>query len=105
MKNVKLLVQCEECDKWRLLFCKHKLNVEVFRLENVVDEVSYSCGVTFHDLVLTDCLANVSVMDHICQDPIEKLYYFCGFEPISIHCASESVEDTLDSTFLPQCEE
>ena len=25
VKNVELLVQCEECGKWRLLFCKHKL--------------------------------------------------------------------------------
>ena len=28
VKNVGLLVQCEECDKWRLIFSKHKLKPE-----------------------------------------------------------------------------
>ena len=28
VNNVGLLVQCEECDMWRLLFCKYKLNYQ-----------------------------------------------------------------------------
>ena len=40
VKNVGLLLQCEECDKWRLLFCKHKLNIqEVCDLQKILDDV------------------------------------------------------------------
>ena len=27
VKNVNIVIQCEECDLWRLLFCRHKLTV------------------------------------------------------------------------------
>ena len=106
VKNVGLLLQCEECDKWRLLFCKHKLTVqEVSDLQSILDDISYTCGTTFDDLELPGRLTNVFVKDHSCADSIEKLYYSCGFEPICVHCASEEVEDTGDSDSLPQCQE
>ena len=35
----------------------------------------------------------------------EKLYYSCGYELICVHCASEEVTDSVDSDFLPQCQE
>ena len=45
MKNVGLLVQCEECEKWRLLFCKHKLKPdELSKLKKILEEVSLLWG-------------------------------------------------------------
>ena len=106
VKNIGVLVQCEECDKWRLLFCKHKLtHQEVTDLQSILEDVSYSCGTAFEDVEMSGRLSNVFV-DHDCTDGIEKLYYSCGFEAICVYCASEDLEDThRDSPFLPQCQE
>ena len=36
---------------WRLLFCKHKLNYqEVVELSEVLDDISYACGVSLSHL-------------------------------------------------------
>ena len=105
VKNVGMLLQCEEGEKWRLLFCKHKLNVqEASDLQKILDDVSYTCGTISEDFDLPGCLTNVFVKDHSCADSIEKLYYSCGFEPICVHCASEDVEDSIGLEFLPQCQ-
>jgi len=75
--NVGLLVQCEECDKWRLMFCRHKLNKqEVATLAKCLDDVSYTCGVLFSELNLAGRLNSVCVKDHTCSDHIEKLLLF-----------------------------
>jgi hypothetical protein len=101
--NVGLLVQCEECDMWRLLFCKNKLNYqEVCELERILDDVSYTCGMLFSELELPGRLKNVCVKDCKCYDPIEKLYYSCDYELICAHCASADVLN--DPAYLPQCE-
>ena len=65
INNVGLLLQCEECDKWRLMFCKHKLSVqEISDLQTILDDISYTCGTTFDDLELPGRLVNVFVKDH-----------------------------------------
>ncbi len=102
VNNVGLLVECEECSMWRLLFCKFKLNYqEVCELEKALDDISYTCGMLFAELELPGRLKNVCVKDHKCYDPIEKLYYACDFELICAHCASVEVEN--DVSYLPQC--
>ena len=104
--NVGLLVQCEECDKWRVLFCKHKLNyLEVTELGKCLDDISYTCGVMFSDLDLPGRLKNVCVKDHKCSDPIEKLYYSCDFEAICCWCASDDVTSELELEYLPLCQD
>ena len=104
VRNVGLLVQCEECDMWRLLFCRHKLNYqEIVELQKCLDDISYTCGVLFSDLDLTGRLKNVCVRDHACKDPIEKLYYSCDFEPICCQCASADVSS--DNEYLPLCQQ
>ena len=61
-KSVGMLLQCEECEKWRLLFCKHKLNVqEASDLQKILDDVSYTCGTIFEDFDLRGRLTNVFV--------------------------------------------
>jgi len=104
IKNVGVLVQCEECDKWRCIFCKHKLtHQEVSNLEKILEESAYTCGVLFSNLELSGRLKNVCVKDHRCTDPIEKLYYSCGFEPICLCDLISTGND--DSAFLPMCSE
>ena len=49
------MVQCEECDLWRLLYSKRKLSAwEKTQLQSFIDNIAYLCGVTMHDLDLPD---------------------------------------------------
>ena len=67
----------------------------------VLDDISYTCGVSFSDLDLPGRLKNVCVRNHKCGDSIEKLYYSCRFEPICIKCSSEDVQS--NTNFFPLC--
>ena len=102
MSRMGLQLQCEDCDKWRLLFCKHKLNVqEVCDLQKILDDVMW-----LEELDLPGRLTNVFVKEHTCSGNIEKLYYSCGFEALCVHCGSEDVDSlSSDSDFFPQCQE
>jgi len=82
------LVQCDECDKWRLLFSKRKLTArQRNELEGIIADVSYSCGATTDDLILPDTLKSVAIRSHNCSDPNEKIYYSVyKDDPICIHC-------------------
>ena len=90
--NVGLLVQYEECD-----------NVETFVVQTQAELLSLKRPLTmlFTELELPGRLKNVCVKGHKCYNPIEKLYYSCGFELICDLCASEEVQD--DPSYLPQC--
>ena len=75
-RNAGVLVQCDECDKWRLLFSKRKLSArERTQLQGIIEDVSYSCGATIDDLILPDTLKNVGIKSKIYSDPIEMIYY------------------------------
>ena len=95
VKNVSILIQCKECEMWRLLFSKSKLSSQCkVKLNSILEDVSYTCGATFEDIELPEELNSVCVRIHKCFDPIEKLYYSCGFpEVICIYCSK-----TLSST-------
>jgi len=103
VKNVGMIVQCGEFDKWRLMFCRHKLNQqEVATLAaKYLDDVAYTYGVLFSDLNLPGRLNSVCVKDHACIDHIEKLYYSCGFELICCYCAKEVLSEDIRN--LPMC--
>ena len=104
VKNVSTLIQCEECDKWRLMFCSHKLSrQEIVTLTKCLDDVSYTCGILFSGLNLPGRLKTVCVKDHACADRTEKLYYSCGFEPICCYCATTDVANDLIN--YPVCSE
>lgn len=107
VRNVNLVIQCEECSMWRLLFSKKKLDLNSrMQLTQVIEDISYTCGATFSELDLPDNLKQVCVKHHECYNPIEKLYYSTGFEPICIHCggALDDVNcmDGLHPAY-PQC--
>lgn len=45
VKNAQLMLQCEECNMWRLVYSKYKLPVAQRRqLQRLLDDYSYSCG-------------------------------------------------------------
>lgn len=58
VKNVNLVIQCEECEMWRLFFSKKKLSPAfVLQLENIIEDVSYTCGATFDgSLSVYECI-------------------------------------------------
>ena len=48
--NVKVVVQCSECKKWRVCYTDKVLKVEMKQqLEHELDNLTYSCGSYFHD--------------------------------------------------------
>ena len=103
VKNVDMMMLCEECDMWRLLYCKTKLKkTQRTSLESLLDNYSYTCGSSLQDMELPEPFSEVYVCNINCYDPIEKLYYPAGYTPICIYCAEE-VEVDVDSAFYPQC--
>ena len=91
VKNVGIMVQCEECQMWRLLYSKKKLQAsERQALQQALDDVTYTCGAQLQDLELPGSLAGVYARDIRCHDPTEKLYYSVRtYPPICVYCASE----------------
>ena len=103
VKNIEIMLQCEECDLWRLLFSKRKLSVkDRAELQAILDDIAYSCGATLEELDLPEKFSCVYVREHGCFEPIEKLYYSAGFEPVCIYCAEEGVEDGSND-YYPMC--
>ena len=90
VKNVDLMVQCTECNLWRLIFSKYKLSKEhKIDLLKLLDDHMYSCGASLRDLDLPANYDDVDVRDHDCYDPIEKLYYSAKNQPICVYCAKD----------------
>ena len=90
IKNSNLMVQCQECDMWRLVFSRYKLSLsQRLSLQSILDNYEYTRGATFSDLHLPEEFKDVDVRDHDCFDPIEKLYYSAKYTPICVHCGVE----------------
>ena len=103
VRNVNMVVQCEECGMWRLIYSKKKLTVEAKKeLERKLSSFDFSCGASTTDLDLSDELADVHFRDLRCEDPIEKLYYSMGYEQICIYCSSEDDVDIPEKCY-PIC--
>ena len=88
-RNAGVLVQCDECDKWRLLFSKRKLSArERTQLQGTID-----------DLILPDTLKNVGIKSEIYSDPINYSAY--KDDLICIHCGSpNNLTVSVDSDTL-----
>ena len=82
-----MMVQCDECDEccmWRLIYSKYKLKKEQrIKLQVVLNN---TCGSKLAELQLPAEFKYVEVQDHVCGDPIEKLYYSAKFNPICVYC-------------------
>ena len=104
INNTGTVIQCEECNMWRLVFSKRKLSVgEHSTLQSILEDVSYSCGASFDDLSLPESLSGVVVRDHRCGDVIEALYYSAGFEDICVHCAATADLVKVSESSYPMC--
>ena len=98
------MVQCENCEMWRLIFSKFKLKTtQKQQLQQVLGNLLYTCSSKLRDLNLPEEFSNVEIRDHHCKDPIEKLYYSAKFEPICVYCGV--IEPYSVEGQYPQCQE
>ena len=106
--NVDMMLQCDKCGRWRLLYSKKKLKKhERDFLKQRRDGLMhmYTCGASLEDLHFDPPLNKVYVRDVCCSGHIEKLYDSAGYEPICIYCACEMDGDADCSECFPQCSE
>lgn len=96
VKNVNMMLECEECSMWRLLYARKKFKAAQRRnLERALEDWSFTCGSQLQDLDLPGELGEVYVREMSCGEPIEKLYYSAKYDPICVYCALHR------STILP----
>jgi len=76
VRNVDLMVQCEECEMWHLLYSPRKLSPGLRKqLSTFREDYTYTYSATLSDLELPDSLSSVGVHHVECYDPLEKLYF------------------------------
>ncbi len=102
VKNVNMMLECEECGMWRLLYARRKLKAAQRRdLEHALEDWTFTCGAQLQDLDLPGDLGEVYVREMSCGEPIEKLYYSAKYDPICIYCALP--QSFTDPQFYPLC--
>lgn len=101
VKNANLMLQCEECDLWRLVYSDVKLTpVQKSLLQNALADSVFTCGSSIEDLELE--LENVVYTQPLnCNEPIEKQYYSAGYKSICVYCACD--QSSNSSASYPQC--
>ena len=105
-KNTKLVVECEECGKWRVLHSKRVLRKQQLqKIEQELERLDYSCGSVFSNIDAdNDALAQVFVRKNLtCQEPIEVPYYGVGHDPICFHCGTVDRLSKVLPDFYPIC--
>ena len=105
VKNTEMMLLCEECEMWRLIYSKRKLKKnEREELEGALDGMSFSCGAQLQDADIPTYLKDiVYVRQMSCEDPIEKLYYSAKFEDICVYCAASVPPWSDTEPYYPQC--
>lgn len=73
VKNVDIMVQCDECGMWHSRFKLTKK--ERASLQAAIEDISFTCGAQLQDLGLSGQLNDVYTRELSHEDPIEKLYY------------------------------
>ena len=105
-KNVKLVLQCSDCSKWRLLYAKQLLRLKQRQeLERYLEELSYMCGSTFSDVECEEdnILKSVYVKQNLrCESPIEIPYYSAGNDPMCYYCGGQN-ELSTNPDYYPLC--
>ena len=106
-QSVSNMIQCEECEMWRLVNSKFKLTAnEKKTLQSTLDDWTYTCGAQLQDLDLQGRLQEIVAMRVIrCREPVEKLYYSVGtYEKICVYCCSNKDLSEKEQCY-PQCSE
>ena len=103
VRNADLMLECEECGMWRLVYAKRKLiPSERQSLKDVFNGTSFSCGSPLQDLDLpAELEKNFFVRQLNCHDLIEILYYSAKYEPICVYCGEP--EPFANDARYPQC--
>ena len=92
VKNVDLMLQCDQCAMWTILYSKVKLKKkERTDLQVAIEDISFTCGAPLQDFQLPGRLAEVYTREFLCGELMDKLYYTAEYSPICIYCA-----DTVD---------
>ena len=78
VKNTEMMLMCDECSMWRLIYSKQKLkSAEKFQLERALDGLSFSSGAQLQDADIPEHLKDtVFVRRMSCKEPIEKIVVF-----------------------------
>jgi hypothetical protein len=92
-KNVSIVIYCSECDRPRVLHSKHVVRgIKRNELQNVLSDISYSCGSDFSD-VETDgnhILKSIYVKKNLsCEMPMEFTYFSAGYETVCYYCGQD----------------
>ncbi|PKC04797.1 hypothetical protein RhiirA5_421760 [Rhizophagus irregularis] len=116
-KNVGTLIQCGECDKWRVIYSKSKLALqESEELARFLDEIQFTCGDSFYDIASNDTNDSMKKLFSIvkvnntltCNSPIEIPYYSSRLfkEVLCFNCGVECEEhNTNHGEYFPYCED
>ena len=84
-----------------MCYSPNKLKAEDKRqLERKLDNFAFSCGTTLEELDLPEHMQNLAVRQLQSEEPVEKLYYSMGYEPICIYCSSEDNLDIPNDSFI-----
>ena len=107
-KCTKLLIQCVDCRKWRVIHAPKTLKPKIrAKVEKELEYVWYTCGSVFTDIEMTsdeDVLSLVGVRRNLgCSSPIETSYYTAGYDPVCYHCGQKEVLLESDE-YYPICE-
>ncbi len=106
VKNANTMVQCEECEMWRLIYSKYKLTPsERQTLNQALDEYTYTCGGQIAELEFDGRFSQdiVAIRKTQCYEPLEKLYYSVGdYESICIYCCKNKDLSSKENCY-PQC--
>ena len=102
-KNVGVVLQCDECLKWRVIYSKTVLNSEQRdELQQLIKTLSYTCGSRLQEIEgsrtgLTDTIfvkANLT-----CELPIEVPYYSAKYENICYYCGTTDYLTVSESNY------
>ena len=104
VKNADMMLQCEECELWRLVYSETKLTKQQkSSLQEKLADYVFTCGSPIEDIEL-EGITSVYTRPLNCYDPVEKQYYSAGYVPICVYCGDDCPYDSQSKNY-PQCQE
>ena len=96
-----IVIQCEECHKWRVLHAEKKLHPDQRNeVLHELDNLSYTCGSIFQDI---DGHEESFLKKN--EDKNFIHYYGAGHEIICIHCGTlNNIEERNSHSVYPMCQ-
>lgn len=110
-KNANVVIQCDECQKWRVVHAEKKLSPDKrIQVLNEIDNLAYTCGSIFQDIIDYEesflKKNEVYVRKNInCSDGISIHYYGAGNELICVHCGTlDNLVERDSQSVYPMCQ-